>query len=294
MCGWGMVDGLEGANCRHHHFPFLEGVSKRTYTDEQLANIDPPPFEYQGKTYSAYEATQKQRQIERAMRKSKREIVGYEAAGQTEDAQDSAIRLRRLSQEYKAFSKAAGLRTQPERARVDGVGRGEAARAVADVKANEKHIKWLKSIGAENSELNTIAKYRKAKYNNSPAYQLLSGYGRAVKKGDISPLVGFEQYQKTSNALQDRVVGLTTSTDVKIESFSTHFIDRVIGQTSMPHEGMRCGVSIDDVIDTLSRPVKLGKIRTLDDGDIRQTLYGGKCAVTLSIRDKRLIQTNPL
>ena len=124
VCGWGMVDGLEGANCRHHHYPFLEGVSVRRYTDEELANIDPPPFEYQGKTYSAYEATQKQRQIERAMRKSKREIIGYEASGQTEDAQDSAIRLRRLSQEYKAFSKAAGLRTQPERARVDWFGAG--------------------------------------------------------------------------------------------------------------------------------------------------------------------------
>lgn len=122
VCGWGMVDGLEGANCRHHHYPFLEGVSERTYTDEQLANIDPPPFEYQGKKYTAYEATQKQRQIERAMRKCKREFIGYEAAGQTESAQDSAIRLRRLSQEYKAFSKAAGLRTQPERARVDGFG----------------------------------------------------------------------------------------------------------------------------------------------------------------------------
>lgn len=151
VCGWGMVDGLEGANCRHHHYPFLEGVSERTYTDEQLANIDPPPFEYQGKTYSAYEATQKQRLIERAMRKSKREFVGYEAAGQTEAAQDSAIRLRRLSQEYKGFSKAAGLRTQPERARVDGFGRGEAAKAASDYKkveaaalAREKALKFIK------------------------------------------------------------------------------------------------------------------------------------------------------
>lgn len=119
-CGLGQVDGLEGANCRHHHFPFVEGVSERTYTDKQLANIDPPPLTYQGRTYSAYEATQKQRQIETAMRKCKREIIGYNAAGQTEAAQDSSIRLKRLSQEYKAFSNAAGLRQQPERARVQG------------------------------------------------------------------------------------------------------------------------------------------------------------------------------
>lgn len=122
VCGWGMVDGLEGANCRHHHFPFVEGVSERTYTDEQLANIDPPDFEYQGRTYNAYEATQKQRQIETAMRKCKREITGYEAAGQPVEAQASSIRLDRLSKEYKAFSKAAGLRTQPDRARVQGYG----------------------------------------------------------------------------------------------------------------------------------------------------------------------------
>lgn len=118
VCGWGLVDGLEGANCRHHHFPYVEGISTRTYTDEELANIDPPPFEYQGKKYTAYEATQKQRQIERAMRKCKRDMIGYDAAGLKEDYTDSSIRLRRLSAEYKSFSKAAGLREQPERTRV--------------------------------------------------------------------------------------------------------------------------------------------------------------------------------
>ena len=137
VCGWGQVDGLEGANCRHHHFPFVEGVSERTYTDEQLANIDPPPFEYQGRTYTAYEATQKQRQIETSMRKYKRDVIGYEAAGLTDDAQDAAIKLGRLSKDYKAFSKAAGLRTQPERAQVQGFGQKEAARARKEVEKCE-------------------------------------------------------------------------------------------------------------------------------------------------------------
>lgn len=120
VCGWGQVDGLEGANCRHHHFPFVDGVSQRRYTDEELKNIDPPPFEYQGRKYTAYEATQKQRQIETSMRKYKRDVIGYNAAGLTEDAQDASIKLGRLSKEYKTFSKAAGLRTQPERAQVHG------------------------------------------------------------------------------------------------------------------------------------------------------------------------------
>ena len=40
VCGLGAVDGLEGANCRHRRFPWVEGVSERTYTDEQLEHID--------------------------------------------------------------------------------------------------------------------------------------------------------------------------------------------------------------------------------------------------------------
>jgi hypothetical protein len=118
--GYGEGAGLCGWNCRHHFYGFIPGVSERTYTDEQLANIDPPPFEYQGRTYSHYEATQRQRQIETAMRNCKRKIIGYDAAGDDETATSYRSRLRALSKEYKQFSEAAGLRTQPERARVEG------------------------------------------------------------------------------------------------------------------------------------------------------------------------------
>lgn len=118
VCGWGEVDGLEGANCRHHHFPFVEGVSERTYTDEQLENIDPPPFEYEGREYTAYEATQKQRQIETAIRKYKREMIGNDAALQPEAHQAAEVKVKRLYKEYKKFSKAAGLREHLERTNV--------------------------------------------------------------------------------------------------------------------------------------------------------------------------------
>lgn len=91
---------------------------ERTYTNEQLVNIDPPPFEFEGRTYTIYEATQKQRQIERTMRKLKREKVAFEAAGLEEDAQATNIQMRRLSQKYKEFSKAAGLPEQRERMNV--------------------------------------------------------------------------------------------------------------------------------------------------------------------------------
>lgn len=117
--GYGYVDGLSGANCRHKKYPWIEGVSERTYTDDHLKHIDDGhDVDFEGKHYTAYEATQKQRQIERTVRKLKREQTAYKAAGLVEDEQAVAVRIHRLNAEYKAFSEAAGLPMQRERMRV--------------------------------------------------------------------------------------------------------------------------------------------------------------------------------
>ena len=114
--GYGYVDGLTGANCRHHKYPFIPGVSERTYTDEQLEHIDDGlGCTFDGKTYTAYEATQMQRRIERQIRAQKKLRNAYKEAGLSEDATAANIKLRRLNAEYSRFSKAAGLPEQRER-----------------------------------------------------------------------------------------------------------------------------------------------------------------------------------
>lgn len=116
VCGLGAVDGLEGANCRHRRNVWVEGVSERTYTDNQLEHIDDGlGCTFEGKNYTAYEATQEQRKVERTIRKLKREKSAYKAAGLHEDETEVNIRLRRLNAKYKAFSAAAGLPEQWER-----------------------------------------------------------------------------------------------------------------------------------------------------------------------------------
>lgn len=127
--GYGYGSGLCGWNCRHSFFAVVPGINEPSYTAEELKNIDPPPFTYQGREYDAYAATQKQRQIEAKMREMKRRLIGEKASGDEKYYEATATRLNRLSEEYKAFSKAAGLRPQPERARVQGFGRREAVRA---------------------------------------------------------------------------------------------------------------------------------------------------------------------
>ena len=119
ICGLGYVDGLEGANCRHRRFPWVEGVSERTYTNAQLAHIDDGlGCTFEGKKYTAYEATQKQREIERTIRKQKRLRNAFKANGQATEAQAANAILRRLNKKYQQFSAAAGLPEQNERTKV--------------------------------------------------------------------------------------------------------------------------------------------------------------------------------
>lgn len=119
VCGLGAVDGLEGANCRHRRNVWVEGVSERTYTDEQLEHIDDDlGCEFDGKEYTAYEATQMQRRVERQIIKQDRLVTAYKASGQKDEYYAANAKLVRLIAKYKAFSEAAGLPLQWERTKV--------------------------------------------------------------------------------------------------------------------------------------------------------------------------------
>ncbi len=119
VCGLGAVDGLEGANCRHRRNVWVEGVSERAYTDEQLAHIDDDlGCTFDGKTYTAYEATQMQRRVERQIIKQKRFVTAYKASGQMDEYRAAKAKLTRLNAKYKAFSEAAKLPLQWERTKV--------------------------------------------------------------------------------------------------------------------------------------------------------------------------------
>lgn len=118
VCGLGQVDGLEGANCRHRRFPFVEGISEPSYTTGELERIDRPAFEFQGEKYTQYEATQRQREIERTVRKYRRREIAYRAAGLEEEANAAGVRIKRLNLLYRDFSEVSGLPMQKERMKV--------------------------------------------------------------------------------------------------------------------------------------------------------------------------------
>lgn len=112
-------------NCGHGAFPIILGVDSSQYSKEELEEMrkeNENGIDYEGVHYSVYEATQHQRKLERAIRDRKRRILVYEATGDREKLQTNQIRYQLLEQEYKRFSKAAGLRTQYERMEMYGFG----------------------------------------------------------------------------------------------------------------------------------------------------------------------------
>lgn len=124
VCGYGDVAGLKGANCRHDFHPFFPGISKRLYTDEELDRMNAEentPREYNGKQYTVYEATQRQRQLETKLRRKREEIELLENGGASEDDILAAkAKYHAISHEYAQLSKAMDLPQQRERISVDG------------------------------------------------------------------------------------------------------------------------------------------------------------------------------
>lgn len=284
--GYGTGEGLGGWNCRHNFFPYIEG-SPRTYTKESLKAMEARDIEYNGEKMTKYEASQKQRYIERQIRRWKRENAAMKAAGLS--TEESAVKIKSWQARQRDFTEKTGLKRQFERehtAKFDPV----TARQ-ADKEAREYYKAWSKSIGANNDETKTLDDYYDMKYNKPEEYRLLKGYTKAVKTGNISPLIGFKQYKAVADEAEEKLIGIKVA-GIQIKSVSTHFIDRVIGQADTKHDGKRQGTPIEYVLDALQNYISISEKYTRGNGDIRVNVRGSKADVVVSIRDRRILQTN--
>lgn len=124
VCGLGTVTGLCGANCYHSYSPFIKGIDTPTYSEEELDRMNEEentPKEYSGKTYTAYEAQQRQRQLETAMRADRQQIELLTQGGANDDTITGAKeKYFQRQDEYVKFSKAMNLPQQWERVTVNG------------------------------------------------------------------------------------------------------------------------------------------------------------------------------
>lgn len=124
VCGLGTVTGLCGANCYHSYSPFMKGIDTPIYSEEELDRMNKEentPKEYNGRQYTAYEAQQRQRRLETAMRADRQQIELLTQGGADDDTITGAkVRYFQRQDEYVKFSKAMGLPQQWERVTVNG------------------------------------------------------------------------------------------------------------------------------------------------------------------------------
>lgn len=125
VCHLGEVTGLLGANCYHMYYPFIPGVSKRAYTDDQLDEWkSDKPIEFNGKEYNGYEATQRMRQMETNMRAQREKIYLLKQGDVNQfDLLNEQAYYRGQMAEYAKFADRMGLKQQKERISADGLGK---------------------------------------------------------------------------------------------------------------------------------------------------------------------------
>lgn len=136
VCGLGTVTGLLGANCYHTYYPFIKGISERNWPDDWLEEQNQKendPKEFCGKEYTLYEAKQRQRQMETAMRAQREKVCLLQHGG----ADPNEVILQKAKyqgqlNEYSRFCRKMSLTEERERIYLDM--RGKVAPSKAELK----------------------------------------------------------------------------------------------------------------------------------------------------------------
>ena len=132
VCGFGHIQGIHGANCRHSHGP---------------GDGEYNPFEdYDSEeNLKQYQLEQRQRTLERRIRDTKREAMGWRTAMENEtdparkaeyeaEYQRKAALLQKQNQAYNEFCKSTGQKKRAERIQIAKWDRSQAAKARAAAK----------------------------------------------------------------------------------------------------------------------------------------------------------------
>lgn len=302
VCGLGTVTGLEGVNCYHERYPFIPGISERNWSDDWLENKnreENTPKEFRGKKYTVYEAKQKQRQMETAMRAQREKVQLLQKGGaDPDDVMLARAKYQGQLNEYSKFSSKMKLKEERERIYYDMRGRiatntkRQNARYTSDIIRNatrdsNQYDRYKSIIGGS---VGSLADFRQMKYNDPEKFGLLTDYMNSVKNGMISTLSGFENYKTLYETVEKDVVGMKTSTGIKVTGQSKHFMERVIGtkEDSKTHRP-RSGVSIEDIQDALLHGTP--RTRARDPDSIKYIT--DKCIVSVNPKTGILIQCNP-
>ncbi|WP_195609772.1 phage minor capsid protein [Mediterraneibacter glycyrrhizinilyticus] len=185
VCGLGTGPGLLGWNCYHEYYPFFPGISERNWTDEWLAEQDRKentPKTFNGKEYTLYEAKQRQRQMETAMRAQREKVKLLEAGG----ADPDEVMLARAKyqgqlNEYSRFCKKMGLTEERERIYYDMRGRVATNTKMQNLRYSSDMIRnadrdskqYYRYKNILGDDVGSLADFRRMKYNEPKKFSAL-------------------------------------------------------------------------------------------------------------------------
>ena len=214
VCGLGTVTGLLGANCYHTYYPFFPGISERNWSDEWLEEQnrkESKPKEFQGKEYTLYEAKQRQRQMETAMRALREKVQMLQDGGA--DRQEVMLQKAKYQgqlNEYAAFSRKMGLKEERERIYLDM--RGKIAtnnktqnklfppEMIQNASKDIAQYKRYKEVLGDS--VGTLAKFGQVKYNDSEEWEKVQS--KFFTYLEIDKKDWSEEFKNTSKQAYDR------------------------------------------------------------------------------------------
>lgn len=214
VCGLGTVTGLLGANCYHTYYPFFPGISERNWSDDWLEEQnrkESKPKEFRSKEYALYEAKQRQRQMETAMRAQREKVQMLQNGGA--DRQEVMLQKAKYQgqlNEYAAFSRKMGLKEERERIYLDM--RGEIAtnnktqnklfppEMIQNASKDIAQYKRYKEVLGDS--VGTLAKFGQVKYNDSEEWEKVQS--KFFTYLEIDKKDWSEEFKNTSKQAYDR------------------------------------------------------------------------------------------
>ena len=214
VCGLGTVTGLLGVNCYHIYHLFFPGISQRNWSDEWLEEQnrkENEPKEFNGKQYTLYEAKQRQRQMETAMRaqREKVRLLQHGGADQDEIILHKAKYQGQLN-EYSRFCRKMSL--TEERGRIYLDMRGKVAtnnksqnsmfhpEMVKNASKDVAQYKRYKEVLGDS--VGSLAKFGQVKYNDSEQWEKLQN--RFSTHLEINKKDWSEEFKSKSKQAYDR------------------------------------------------------------------------------------------
>lgn len=209
---------LKDYGCLHFKFSILLGISQPAYSKEQLEEFkanDNRTFEFEGKEYTGYEATQIQRKLETAVRGQKDLANIAKASGNDTLRREAQEKINQLTRKYKQFSDTAGLPTRVERMRVDGF---------RSVKVKQELTKGGSSgIIRESEKLSELGKFKeKIKLDGNMSKEYYSAVKKKFSQGSDFAKTAFNKFVPDNSVIDSAFEG-TAMYNTKTKKISMHY-----------------------------------------------------------------------